>query len=136
MHPSLSVHRQRGATEQLGQLARRAAALQVHLEEAFLGVQEAGRPREVAAIPSAKGGHAQLVALDGDGGRQAGERDAALEQGQARPELAVDPHGRGGDGDQQQRGHREQRREDDAARGVRTRRGRGFHEQYARAGDA
>jgi hypothetical protein len=64
VQPVRAVDRQGFRTEQLGKFAGRAAAQQVHLEEAFLAVHEAGGIRQVDAAGAADGGHAVGIARD------------------------------------------------------------------------
>ncbi len=79
----LTVDRDRGLAEELGELARRAPAREVHLEEALLRVQEAGGARDVGTAPAAHDGDAVRVALDTDGRREARQRPLAVELRQA-----------------------------------------------------
>jgi len=79
----LAVRRQRGRAHQLGELSRRAPAQQVHLEEAFLRVQESGRTRDVLPALAVQDRHPARVALDRDGRSEAGQRTLPVEQRQA-----------------------------------------------------
>jgi hypothetical protein len=73
------------------QLTRRAAALEVHLEEALLGVQEARRPGDVEPIPAADRWDAESVALDGHRLGEPLYRQRPLEHGEAAAQLNADP---------------------------------------------
>ncbi len=69
--------------EQLGQLAGRHPAQQVHLEVALLGVHETGGVGHVVAAGAADQRHAQRVAGDADAAVQTGHAARAVELGQA-----------------------------------------------------
>src|SRR6185295_17334105 len=91
MDAVLAVHIEDGRPEQLGELAGTLATEQVHLEEAFLGMDEAERARGIGPGGGADRGHAQGVALDLDRRREAGDRAPAIELRQARRELDPEP---------------------------------------------
>ena len=101
-HAHLAVGGERGRAHELGELARRAAAQEVHLEEALLRVDVARRPRDVGAALPAHDRHAERVALDADGRLEAGERPAPVDDGQAAAQARVEPEG-GPGGDEAER---------------------------------
>jgi hypothetical protein len=82
VQPVRAVERQRLRPEQLGQLAGGAAAQQVHLEEAFLAVHEAGRVGQVEPVGAANRRHAVGVARHRDRRRQPRRTAFAVELGQ------------------------------------------------------
>ena len=66
MHAHAFVDVQRARADQAGQLAGRLAALQIHLEEPILRVEEAERAGHVFARRAGDGRHAERVAIDAD----------------------------------------------------------------------
>ena len=101
MHAGAAVGRQRHCAEQFGEFAGRAAAQQVHLEEALLGVHVAESPRRIQLIPRTHGHAAERVALDVDSRGQPVHVHLAIVFGQARPQrqpAGCEQHGSGRDG--------------------------------------
>ena len=86
VQPVAAIARQRLCTEQLGELAGARAAHQVHLEEAFLGVDEAGGIGEVDAIGCRQQRHATGIARHRDDAGQPSHLAHAVELGQAGPQ--------------------------------------------------
>src|SRR5205814_996703 len=82
--------------EQRRELAGAGAAEQVHLEEALLRVDEAGREGDVAAVAAADRRHAARVAVHGHEAAQAGGTKLAVEDRQAvaEEEVAAERRGR------------------------------------------
>jgi hypothetical protein len=102
MDAVLLVEVDRDGTEQFGQLARGGAAQQVHLEVAFLRMHVAERAHGVRLVRRFDGDHAELVALHRHGRGQAGERQLAVELGQAPAQQP--PRRQRQDNKQQQKG--------------------------------
>ena len=80
-----------GRTDQGAELTGRLSALQVHLEEAIVGVEDAQGPGDIAAGGAADGRNATRVAGDGDRGREAGERLLPVEHRKAVGEAGAHP---------------------------------------------
>ena len=83
VEPPLPVEIRRGRAENRRQLARRGAAQQVHLKEAILSVDEAGRLGHVNPAAAAYGRHAVAVALDGHRSRKPGHPSFTIQLWQA-----------------------------------------------------
>ncbi len=83
MHALGAVGVERRRPDEHRELAGGLASLQVHLEEAFLAVQEADRARQVDARRRRDRGNAEPVARDGHGRAEPGERQLPVERGQA-----------------------------------------------------
>ena len=98
MDANLAVELEGGRSHQLRDLAGRTAALQVHLEEALLPVQEAEGPRHVSPGGAGHARHAVGVAFDAHGSGQPLEGLLALELGEARAHAARQPESAGGHG--------------------------------------
>jgi len=64
MHPVPAIGIEGRRAEQLGQLPGSLPPQEIHLEEALLAVEPAGRPDEVEAVGCRDGRNAQIVALD------------------------------------------------------------------------
>ena len=79
----LPVETGRSRSEQLRQFAGGGASQQIHLEEAFLAVNETGGPGDVDPVGAANGGHAVAIALYGHRPREAGHADFAVQYCQA-----------------------------------------------------
>ncbi len=110
----IAVDVEQGGPQQGGQLAGRAAALQVHLEEAVLGVEVAQGAGQVGAAAGGDVGHAQGVAGDGDGRVEARQVGRAVKAGQAAAQQQ--DHRQGGQHDQADvGGHDDQQDADEAA---------------------
>ena len=90
MHAVLRVHLERAGTDQRAQLAGGLAALQIHLEETVLPVEEPERAGGVGSGGAGDRRHAERVARDGDRRGEPAKRDVAFELRQAGPELG--PH--------------------------------------------
>ena len=100
----LAVHLERGPAEERGELPGSAAPQQVHLEEAFLRVQEPGGPRHVEPAPSPDDGYPERIALDPHRRAEPRERALAFHLREARlqPGVEVGPaaaRGERADGD-------------------------------------
>jgi hypothetical protein len=78
---------QRAGADQAGQLASRLAALQIHLKEAVLRVEEAERARHVFARRAGDGRDAQRIAIDAHLSREPGDRGGATQLRQAGADL-------------------------------------------------
>ena len=102
VHPVAEVELQERGAEDLGELASGPAAQEVHLEEALLGMEEAGRPGDVDAVGAADRGDPQGVALDRHRRREAGEGAAAVELRQALAHPAPQVEAGGEEGDDQE----------------------------------
>ena len=87
--PCLPVHLEGGPAEQRGELAGGAAPQEVHLEEAVLRVEKAGRPRHVGAAAPAHDRDAVRVPLDPHRRGEPVEHALALELGEARPQARL-----------------------------------------------
>jgi len=92
---------QRNRAEQRGELPRRGAPQQIHLEITFLRVYVTERAHGVVLVPGVDGDHAQGIALDGERRGQAGQIDLTIELRQAAAQQS--PQGQGQDDEQQQR---------------------------------
>ena len=79
--PPVEIRRIRA--EKLRQLSRRGAPQQVHLKEAVLTVDEAGRAGDVGPAAAPDGGDAVAIALYGHRPRQARHANLAIQQRQA-----------------------------------------------------
>ncbi|GAB6846414.1 hypothetical protein JCM10599A_02180 [Paraburkholderia kururiensis] len=75
MKPVAPIEIERGGAHERTHFTGRHATQQIHLEEAILRLHEAGRVSHVATVTACDGGHAECVALDGDG---RGERCRAI----------------------------------------------------------
>ncbi len=104
--PRLAVDVQGRGPEQLGQLARGAAAKKVHLEEAVLRVDEAGGAGHVEPALPDDARHSEGVALHPHRGPQSPHRAAAFDRGQAGQKLRAAPG-------PQPHGHRREQSEQD-----------------------
>ena len=82
MNPHRAVERDGRLSEDLGQLARGPAPLEVHLEEPVLRMQVTKGARHVGAGGAVDGGHAGRVTVDSDRGGETGQRSRAVQQGQ------------------------------------------------------
>ena len=98
MHADLAIERDCPAANQRRELACRASSRQIHLEEAVLSVQKAGRARQVDTIGRAYGGHAEAVPRDLHGRRQARNPALTVELGKAGPQLSTRPEPTAGRG--------------------------------------
>jgi len=83
MHARALVYLQRPLADELGQLARRGPAQQVHFEEAFLPVHESECARGVICIRGSNGDDALGIAFDLHGRAQSRQGEFAIERGQA-----------------------------------------------------
>ena len=79
------------STNEGRQFARRAAAAEIHLEEALLGVKESGRPRDIHAGCPADRRDAERIPGHSNSRRQSRHRVCAVEQRQAALELPARP---------------------------------------------
>ena len=89
MDAILGVDLERAGADERAQLAGGLAALQVHLEEAVLGVDEAECAGHVRTRGAGDRGHAERVACDRDWRRKPGQRAVTLERRQAGAELGA-----------------------------------------------
>ena len=64
VHARLSIPSQSHGANQLAEFSRPGAPAQVHLEEAFLRMQEPQGAGGIQSVRGVNGGHAQVVALD------------------------------------------------------------------------
>jgi hypothetical protein len=93
VNADIAIERDSPVAYELRKLAGRAAASEIHLEESLLRVQEPGGPDDILARAAANPGHSQPVAIDGDGGGEAGESDLSVQNREAGPQPGARPHG-------------------------------------------
>ncbi len=105
----VTVDGEGGGADEGGQLSRGEAAGEIHLEEALLGVEIALGADGVLEGFGPDARDAEGIALDGDGGREASERDLALESGERGDEREPDGE------DEQEEGCNEDARADEEA---------------------
>ena len=87
----LPVGRRRLRPEDLGEPSRTITALQLHLEEAVLGMDEAEAEGGILVIAGGDQRHAVGIAVDADLGFQPGEDEAAAGLRQGRQQIKSDP---------------------------------------------
>ncbi len=87
----LAVVCRRLRPEDLGQPSRTIAALQLHLEEAILGMDKAEAEGGILVVASGYQGNAVGVAVDADLGVQPGDDEAAAGLRQRRAQIKGDP---------------------------------------------
>lgn len=91
MHAVALVQAHGLGAKQLGQLAGRCAAHQIHLEIAFLRMHVAERTHRIELVCCIDGDHAQPVALHADRRSQAAERAVAVQLRQAAAHQQIQP---------------------------------------------
>src|SRR4051812_26442678 len=91
MDTGLPVEWQRARTDEFRKLPSSPPSRQVHLKEAILRVQESGGARDVFARAPADRWNAERVSRDRHRTVKAGQRHAAIEDGQARVDLSTKP---------------------------------------------
>jgi len=97
VQPCVAIRGQRQRAEQLRQLAGRTTPQQVHLKEAILRVQPAGRPGQIQPIGGSNRRHALGIAVDRRRRRQPGKRRLAVELRKAGTQLTPQPDPADGD---------------------------------------
>ncbi len=118
MNPNFAIERNRTGADQRRQLARGAAAGEIHLEKAVLGVQKPGRAGHVPTGGPADRRDAEIIPGDPHRGREATKLALALELRKAAAQLRPSPH-RANAGRQHQRGQRKDQDPDQPPHNVR-----------------
>jgi hypothetical protein len=95
MNPDVRVRLQRCRPDQLGQLARRAAARQIHLEKTVLRVEETRGAGHIGPARATHRRHAQPIALHAYHRGEAGKLMLRIQVRQACAQLPAEPEAAG-----------------------------------------